>query len=293
MHIAVIVNAAAGRRASAARARRRVALANAVLARSGLEYEVSPTEYAGHARDLARRAVDRGARTIVAWGGDGTVNEVGSAVAFTDAALAIVPGGSGNGLAYALGIPHEPAAALRQACAAGERRIDAGEIGGRLFFNLAGFGFDAHVAELFARRHSRGLRGYVAVAARELFAFRPRRLRVTIGQQTDDRTLLLLVVANGTQWGRNARIAPHAILDDGLLDLVSVRPRSVLRIAWQIPRLFRGAIDRAPGIDFERITSVRIAGEGPLCFHVDGEPASSDARELTVAVHPAALRVRA
>lgn len=293
MHIAVIVNAAAGRRASAARARRRVALANAVLARSDLEFEVSPTEYAGHARDLARRALDRGARTVVAWGGDGTVNEVGSAVAFTDAALAIVPGGSGNGLAYALGIPHDPAAALRLACSAGERRIDAGGIGERLFFNLAGFGFDAHVAELFARRRSRGLRGYVAVAARELCAFRPPRLRVTIGQQTDDRTLLLLVVANGTQWGRNARIAPHAVLDDGLLDLVSVRPRSVLRIARQIPRLFRGAIDRAPGITFERITSVRIAGEGPLCFHVDGEPASSGARELTIAVHPAALRVRA
>ena len=293
VRIAVIVNAAAGRRASAARAARRLALAGDILSASGFEYEVAATEYAGHARELARRALDRGASTIAAWGGDGTVNEVGSVVAFTDAALAIVPGGSGNGLAYALGVPRDPSAALRQALSPGERRIDAGEIDGRLFFNLAGFGFDAHVAELFARRHSRGLRGYVAIAARELFAFRPPRLHVTVGDEGRDRTLLLLVVANGTQWGRNARIAPHAVPDDGQLDLVSVRPRSVLRIAWQIPRLFRGAIDGAPGITFERVTSVRIGGEPPLLFHVDGEPVRSAARELTVRIHPAALRVRA
>ena len=293
MRIAVIVNAAAGRRASAARARRRIELTREVLGRAGVDYEVAATEYAGHARDLARRALDRGAETIVAWGGDGTVNEVGSAVAFGPAALGIVPGGSGNGLAYALGVPRRPADALRHLLTAAARPIDAGEIAGRLFFNLAGFGFDAHVAELFARRRSRGLRGYVAIAARELFAFRPPRLRVTLAGGTEERALLLLVIANGTQWGRNARIAPHARLDDGLLDVVQVEPRSVARVGWQIPRLFRGRIDRASGITFERVAAASIAGEPPLRFHVDGEPARSMARELEIVVRPAALRVRA
>ena len=293
MRIAVIVNAAAGRGASAVPAARRLAIARDVLARAGVDHEVSATEYAGHARDLARQAIERGAGTIVAWGGDGTVNEVGSVVAFTGAALAIVPGGSGNGLAYALGVPRDPSEALRHALSSAERRIDAGEIGGRLFFNLAGFGFDAHVAELFARRGSRGLRGYVAIAARELCAFRPPRLRITTERGSEERALLLLVVANGTQWGRGARIAPHARLDDGLLDLVAVAPRSVISTAVQIPRLFRGRIDRASGIATEQVTGVRIGGEPPLRFHVDGEPLRSHAPDLTVRVHPGALRVRA
>jgi diacylglycerol kinase (ATP) len=290
--VAVIVNAAAGHRASRARTARRMALARDVLTAARVPFEVFATEYGGHARDLTRRAIDTGVRTVVAWGGDGTVNEIGSILAFTDTALAIVPGGSGNGLAYELGVPHQPRDALRRAVSSGERRIDAGEIGGRLFFNLAGFGFDAHVADLFARGTSRGLRGYVAIAVRELFAFRPLRLQVAAGGTTFERELLLFVVANGTQWGRGARIAPQAVLDDGLFDLVAVAPRSAVQTALKIPRLFRGRLAGTAGVSMARASELSVSGPAPLLFHVDGEPGRSASGEVTLRVHPRALRVR-
>ena len=95
-------------------------------------------------------ALSRGATMCVAWGGDGTVNEVASALAFTPVALAIVPSGSGNGLARELGVPLDAVSALTVAIDGRDRIIDAGEIEGRLFFNIAGLGLDARIAHRFA-----------------------------------------------------------------------------------------------------------------------------------------------
>src|SRR5262245_20218832 len=104
----------------------------------GLRAEVFLTERGGHARELATGALERGATVVVAWGGDGTVNEVAAALAFRHAALGVVPSGSGNGLARELGIPTDPAAALTIALAGRLRVIDCGELDGRLFVNVAG-----------------------------------------------------------------------------------------------------------------------------------------------------------
>ena len=113
------------------------------------------THRRGHGRELAQAAVARGVDLIAAWGGDGTVNEVGSALAFTDIPLAIIPSGSGNGLARELGISRHPARALEDAVGGMTRRIDVGEIAGRLFINIAGCGFDAHIAREFAMHAGR------------------------------------------------------------------------------------------------------------------------------------------
>src|SRR5438876_10572864 len=140
MAVTIIINPIAGC-VIASRVRARAVLASAVVDRHGDPAEVFVTERAGHARELAKAAVKRGARLVVAWGGDGTINEVASALVFEeDAAMAIIPAGSGNGLARALGIDVRPAHALADALASEPRRIDVGELGGRLFVNVAGGG---------------------------------------------------------------------------------------------------------------------------------------------------------
>ena len=114
-----------------------------------------------------------GARLVIAWGGDGTLNEVGSALAFTETPIALVPSGSGNGLARELGVNRRPERAISEALRAAPRAIDAGELGGRLFFNAAGIGLDAHLARCFDTDGGRrGLAGYVRITARELWSYR-------------------------------------------------------------------------------------------------------------------------
>src|SRR5262249_4487917 len=162
--------------------------------------EVFVTECGGHARDLAKAAVQRGARLVVAWGGDGTINEVASALVFEeDAAMGIIPAGSGNGLARALGIDTDPARALADALAAEPRTIDVGELGGRLFVNVAGIGFDAHVAARFNAPGSpmRGLAGYVLQTVRALGSYEPLEYEIVSRQERRSVRALLIVFANG------------------------------------------------------------------------------------------------
>jgi YegS/Rv2252/BmrU family lipid kinase len=289
----VIVNPISGTGRRPEQARERLAIARAAAAASTIDAQVCVTEHGGHARALAREALGRGASPIVVWGGDGTINEVGSEVAFRDAALGIVPSGSGNGLARALSIPFDPHAAFAVAFAGRERVIDAGEIDGRLFFNVAGLGIDARVAHEFAAHGlmRRGFRRYLAIAARELVSFRPDdRTIIADGVRTETRAMLV-ALANGPQYGNGARIAPHAALDDGRLDLVVVEHRSLLATIAHVPFLFAGRIDRVPGVRTQKTSEIEIASPGPVVYHVDGEPFAGGV-SLKGRVRPGALRVR-
>jgi YegS/Rv2252/BmrU family lipid kinase len=294
LHVSVIVNPLAGLFRRADQGQRHADLARTVLASAGVDADVQLTTHAGHARALAAMARAHGAALVFAWGGDGTVNEVASVLAFGDVPLAIVPIGSGNGLARALGIPRRPAAALRHALAAPVRRIDAGEVAGRLFFNVAGVGFDAHIAAEFSRAAGhRGFRRYAQIVTRELFTYAPRPCEVTIESAVTAHRAFLLTAANGPQWGNGAIVAPEARIDDGLLDLVSVEAPSRLQLVGAVPRLFAGTLHKDPIVRIRRVTEARITGAAPLLYHCDGEPARSESADLLLRVHPGALLVRA
>jgi diacylglycerol kinase family enzyme len=226
----------------------------------------------------------------MAWGGDGTINEVASALAFDEVPLGIIPAGSGNGLARELGVHPRPERAIADALAAEPRPMDLGEIEGRLFANTAGAGFDAHIASRFAASRRRGLprlRGH----------HRPRagRLRAADVSHHDaerhvDVRAVLVTIANSAQFGNGAVIAPGAKVDDGVLDLVVVEERSRFATVCQVPRLFNGTVGRIRGCTIRQIERVTIEADRPMTFHVDGEPVSGGTR-LAVRVHPGALRV--
>ncbi len=292
MSIVVIINPFAGGRARAVGAR--VELARRVAADCGEPADVFVTEQPGHARTLTRAARESGARLVVAWGGDGTVNEVATELAFGDVAVAIVPAGSGNGLATELKVPRDPAQALAAAIRATPRRMDVGEIGGRLFINIAGIGFDAHIASRFNEpgNRRRGLAGYVGIAARAFATYVPVQYVITTPDARIETRAVLVAVANATQYGNGARIAPSARVDDGLLDLVIVEERWRVGTLCRLPRLFNGTIAKSPGCTLRRIAKATIACEAPMIFHVDGEPIV-DGFTLAVRVHPGALWIAA
>ena len=237
MSTAIIINPiSGGARPSAARARAQLALA--VVDQHGDPAEVFVTEGVGHARELAKAAVRRGVRLVLAWGGDGTINEVASALAYDEVPLGIVPGGSGNGLALELGVSLRPERAIADALQAVPRPMDMGEIDGRLFANIAGIGFDAHVASRFATATRRGFVGYAGITARALTGYVPRHYRITTGGVQTDARAILVTIANSAQFGNNARIAPGARVDDGELDLVVLEERSRIATLCQLPRAF-------------------------------------------------------
>ena len=205
MQAQVIINpiAGPGRRAPIGACRD---LARRVLESQGYHADVRITTGPDDAAAFARDAVTNGADLVVVWGGDGTVNGAASSVAGTGVPLAIIPGGSGNGLARDLQIPLQAEAAFQVAATGRVRRIDAGELDGSLFFNVAGIGLDARIAARMAAPGARrGLLGYIQSTLAELGTYEPvsysiRGARDVTGQShlpdLVDQAALFIALAN-------------------------------------------------------------------------------------------------
>ena len=259
-----------------------VDLANAILATHQYDANVRVTTGPADASAFARDAVADGVDLVVAWGGDGTVNGAASGVAGTGIPFAIVPGGSGNGLARDLALPFDPAQALTVAATGRVRAIDAGDLHGSLFFNVAGIGLDARIAgRLATEGHRRGLMGYVLATVAELRAYDPCAYSIRNALDADGRALtgdiverraLFIALANSRQYGSGAQIAPKALLDDGLMEVVVVEPQSSVQIARKIPAFFGGTLQEGAGIIMRSAASMEISCAQPIHFHVDGEP---------------------
>jgi YegS/Rv2252/BmrU family lipid kinase len=293
MRIVAIVNPVSGAGMDSHAAARRVTTIRESLARHQLSATTYVTERGGHANELARRAVAERADLVIVWGGDGTVNEVGAALAGTTTVLGLVPAGSGNGLAGGLGIPRRSEAALERAITGRTRDVDVGLLNDRPFFNVAGIGLDAHIARLFNER-PRGRRGrwpYVVIGVREGVRYVGKDYEITLDGETHHRRALLIAFANGQEYGMGMQIAPGAKLDDGLLEACVVEDRSVLARFRDARHLALGTVHRAPAMLIQPVRNATIELEGEMHFHLDGEPGVGRDR-LVIGVRPRALRVR-
>ena len=272
----------------------RTALVRDVLARRGLDGAIHVTERGGHARELAAAAVSSGADLVVVWGGDGTVNEVGSALVGSSTALGLVPAGSGNGLAASLCVPLEPNAALDRIFSTPPRAVDVGFLADRPFFNVAGIGLDAHIADLFNLRE-RGRRGkwpYVMIGVREGCRYKAQEYDVELDGVRRRVSALLIAFANGREYGMGACISPGAELDDGLLEATIVEDRSVLARFVDARHLALKSIARARRVAVSQVRSATVASESRLQYHLDGEPGSASG-SVAIRIQPGALQVRA
>jgi diacylglycerol kinase (ATP) len=293
VRVIAIINPISGAGADTTIAAQRVAMLRDAAERRGLPVDIHLTERAGHARELAATAVQSGATLVVAWGGDGTINEVGTALIRTSTVLGVVPAGSGNGLAAALAVPREPSSAIDAAFDGATWTIDAGMMAGRPFFNIAGVGFDAHIARLFNSR-GRGSRGgwpYFTIGVREGCRYTATEYTISIDGRRRRVRALLIAFANGREYGMGARIAPQAKLDDGVLDATIVEDRSVVSRFMGLPYLAFAAAHRARGVTVSHVREALIEADGPIAFHVDGEPAIREG-QLEVGIIPGALSVR-
>jgi YegS/Rv2252/BmrU family lipid kinase len=260
-----------------------------------LDADLRMTEAPEHATKLAQEAIALGADRVVAVGGDGTLNEVARALVHTKTLLALVPCGSGNGLALHLGLPLDLEKALHL-CAAKEGRadfIDSGEANGHFFFNVMGLGLDAEVSRRFNQLKKRGFFAYASTAWKTLQAHQSERVAFYSNDNTKEKKeedVCLLSIANSDQYGNHARIAPGASVKDGELDLVAM-PCSSLGEAFALStRLFMGTLDAAPRVSMLRGTSFQIERQQDGIIHTDGEPHYTG-RRIEVRVHPGSIGI--
>lgn len=278
-----------------------VDLAKSVFAAHNYDAEVRITTGPDDANRFAQEAVANHADVVVAWGGDGTVNGAAAGVSGTGIPLAIIPGGSGNGLARDLTLPFDPARAFAVAATGKVRAIDAGDLHGSLFFNVAGVGLDARIAgRLATEGRRRGLMGYVLATAAELRSYEACAYSISNVHDAEgkalidditDRPALFIALANSRQYGSGAQIAPKALLDDGLMEVVIVEPQSAVQIAKQLPAFFGGRLQEGSGIVMRSAASMEISCAQPISFHVDGEPRTGPNR-ITMKTRRGALLVR-
>ncbi len=223
---------------------------------------------------------------IYAVGGDGTVHEIARRLIGRPAALGIIPVGSGNGFARHIGLPIAVEHSLR-ACGQGRiATIDTATVNGIPFIGTMGIGFDAWIAAEFASRGVRGLRTYLRVGLSGFFSYQPETYDLDIDGQRLQRRALLIAIANASQYGNNARIAPRASLQDGQLDMVIIERRSI----GAAIRLFTGSVDRTAGVTMQRGRHIEIRRSAAGPAHLDGEPMILP-ELLVIDVVPRSLRI--
>lgn len=251
------------------------------------------------ARELDELLAGGGVERVVAVGGDGTVhfavNRLHAGGHLGDVALGVVPAGTGSDLARTLGLPLRPAEALATALGPGERRIDLLEVttaaASRVALNVASVGISGLVAGRVNLRRHRRPTAYLGATLRALVLYRPFWGRVVCdGETWHEGGIFLLAVANGPTFGRGMRVAPEAAVDDGLADVVVIRPIPAWRVPLELPRLYTGTVLASPFAAWRRARTVRLETDDPLPpLELDGETVPGAPAE--VAVLPGALRV--
>ena len=264
--------------------------ASARFKNAGIDLEIVNTQHKGHGGELARQAAQEGTDIVVVAGGDGTVNEVASALINTDTALGIIPCGSGNGLARTLGLPMDFEGAIDIIAHNRPYAIDCGIAEGLPFFCTFGVGFDAVVTEKFSTGKRRGKMQYVRSALLEFINFTPDNYALEIDGEIYTEEALLIAVCNTAQYGNNAYIAPRASLSDGLLDVTVIRNGPILQQAMAGFGLLSGQIDRNRYVDTFKAKEVKIIRlkDGPA--QIDGEPLNLG-RKINIKCQPNCLHV--
>jgi diacylglycerol kinase (ATP) len=260
------------------------------IARHRLDGTIVATERPRHATELAAAAVDDGCALVVAIGGDGTMNEVATALVGTPALFGLIPCGSGNGLGRHLGIPGPGHGAFQTLLHGHPRAIDTGTVNGFPFFNAMGLGFEADIAVRFSRQTSRGVAGYFRVGVPSFFSHQPENVTVHHAGGTARLRAFTLAVMNSDQYGNDARVAPGARIDDGCFDLVSMPQVGFLGACGMLFRLGTDSFDQVRAVTRLNSAEFVIEREKAGWVHTDGEPRATTAR-LEVFLKPQSLRI--
>ena len=259
------------------------------LNRKVFDYEILYTAYPKHATELSAGAIRRGSEIVVAVGGDGSVNEVAQGMIGSNAALAIVPTGSGNGFARHLDIPTDTAKAIQVINDQHDQWIDTVRINEEAYLGVAGIGFDADVSATFASFNIRGPASYLLAVLSELPQYKPQYYDLIIDGKPLHKKAFLICFANTKQYGNNAFIAPNAKIDDGFLDVIIWKEFPPHAAPKLVHDLFTKHLEDSKYTETFRCQEVIL--KKPLkTLHIDGEPLDFDG-DVYIRVLPSSLKI--
>ncbi len=261
-----------------------------VFGQTAIHFDICFTEHIGHGYTLAFDAKSNGYNTIVAVGGDGTVNEVSKALVNSNCSFGIIPTGSGNGLARALKIPINHNKAIQLIIKNKTLLIDTCTFNNNHFVNVAGLGFDAHIAHLFSTNKKRGFLSYAKLVLQEIAKIRQEDIYLDIDGKTIYSKIIQIVFANSTQFGNNAHIAPEAKLNDQLIDIVLLKKFPIYKSLLLAFRLFNGTIHKSKYVNTHQANKVTISQSVGFNAHIDGEPINIS-EPITIKIIPLSLKV--
>lgn len=252
-------------------------------------YDITFTEYRKHAAKIAKESALDGFDVVCAVGGDGSVHEVGTALIGTNTKLAIIPIGSGNGLARHLHIPLNIKDAIECINKDQSIQMDTVKVNDKAFLGVGGYGFDAVIAKEFDTHHRRGLRGYIYVIIREFFKYNPINVSIDLDGKVKTLPVVLCTVANSSQFGNGFTVSPKSDVTDGKLELLLLKPFSIWSAPYLAYRFFRKRGDRSRFTEIISFKKAKIRLTKKIA-HYDGEPFEVR-EELNVSVVPKSLNI--
>lgn len=249
------------------------------------------TAHAGHATELSHEAA-KTHDVIVAVGGDGMMNETACGIMNSNAVLGIIPTGSGNALARHLGIPLTHKGAIECINKMHYEVVDTALINGKPFFAVAGIGYDAEIAAQFAKSSTRGFFTYMKLSVTNFFKYKPAEYDISVDGKNYHRKAFLVSIANSSQYGNNAYIAPKASLQDGLLEVCILKPFSMFVSPVLGLRLFTKTLDDSSYLETLQGKDIEIhhSNQEPFYLHYDGETEEKVER-IKITVQPKTLKV--
>jgi len=257
-----------------------VQMVQSITNAKGIPFEIVPTNATGNYDFLKEKIAEEQITDLVMIGGDGTVNQVVSALHAVPVHFGIIPMGSGNGLAYAAGIPKKPQEAIELLFTGSAKYVDGFLLNNQFSCMLSGIGLDAQVAHDFSTKDSRGLFTYTQQSLVNYFKAHPYQFEIIVDDFSFFTEAFFISIANGNQFGNNVTIAPQANLNDGLLDVVIVQKMNKAKLPFAVLKQIRGNnkleelvdnIGKKTVLYFQTpaltIKNIKLA---PL--HIDGEP---------------------
>jgi len=261
------------------------------LDKNKYEHEIRYTEKVNHAKDISAQAVKENFDVVVAVGGDGTLGEVASGILFTNTAMAVIPAGSGNGMARELGVPLKSIKKAFDVINQGHTEIiDTALLNGNTFVSTAGSGFDAHVANMFSVGEKRGFLRYALITLREFLRYPSRNYEVHVNGEIRKYYAWAFIFCNSKQFGNGAIVSPKSNVQDGLLNITIIKDFPKIFTIFLVLRLFFNNIDKSKYAEVFTCTKIKVIREKNNAIHLDGSPFKTT-KDIEVEIVPSSLKV--